>query len=158
MESKHWTIYIVWKKLIPKNGPNLITQSEVPSPEVIVRHKILTDLSINYTLTGETRASATPEKSIPIKKRNIKSLVTSPPRKDPIPNQDKNTLGLQKYQCLLRKVPPFPPRFKSLKNEANDDDHETTDTSHTYRDDTSCTKRDDSIENIKATKTTNDDD
>ena len=57
--------------------------------------KILTDLSINSGLTGETRASVTPETRITIKKRNIKALATSPQRKYPIPNQDKNTLGLQ---------------------------------------------------------------
>ena len=57
--------------------------------------KILTDLSINSGLTVETIASVTQETHIKIKKRNMKSLATSPPRKDPIPNQDKNTLGLQ---------------------------------------------------------------
>ena len=61
----------------------------------MVVEKLLTDLSINSGLTGETRASVTQETRIKIKKRNIKSLATSPPRKDPIPNQDKNTLGLQ---------------------------------------------------------------
>ena len=82
----------------------------------------------------------------------------SPPRKYPIPNQDKNTLGLQKYQCLPSHVPPFSSEFKSLRNKENDDDTETTDTSHTDKDDTSRTNRDDSIENVKATKKTNDDD
>ena len=42
------------------NGPNLITQLEAPAPEVIVVDNILTDLSVNYGLTGETRASVTP--------------------------------------------------------------------------------------------------
>ena len=51
----------------------------------------------------------------------------SPPRKDPIPNQDKNNLGLQKYQCLPSHVPPFYFGFKSLINKANDDNPETTD-------------------------------
>ena len=48
----------------------------------------------------------------PNKEKNIKPLATLPPRKDPIPNQDKNTLGLQKYQCLPSKVLPFIPGFK----------------------------------------------
>ena len=33
------------------NVPNFITQSEAPSPEVIVVDKLQTDLSINYGLT-----------------------------------------------------------------------------------------------------------
>ena len=74
--------------------------------------KLWTDLSVNYGLTGETRPSVTPEKRIPRKKRNIKSLATSPPRKDPITNQDKNSLWLQKYQCLPPHVPLFPPGSK----------------------------------------------
>ena len=40
-------------------------------------------------LRGVTRAIVTPEKSIPKKKKNIKSLALSLLRKDPIPNQDK---------------------------------------------------------------------
>ena len=42
------------------NGPKLITQSEAPEPEVTVMDKLWTDLYVNYGLTGETRASATP--------------------------------------------------------------------------------------------------
>ena len=56
------------------NGPILITQSEAPAPEVIVVKKNRTDIYVNYGLTGETRASVTPEKRIPRRKRNIKSL------------------------------------------------------------------------------------
>ena len=56
------------KKVI--NGPKLITQSEATAPEVIVVEKLRTDISVNYGLTGETRASVTPEKRIPRKKRN----------------------------------------------------------------------------------------
>ena len=55
---------------------------------------VQTYLSVNYGLTGETRASVMPEKCIPRNKIKFKSLATSPPRKDPIPNQYKNTLGL----------------------------------------------------------------
>ena len=81
----------------------------------------------------------TPEKRFPRKKVNIKSLDTSPPRKDPIPNQDKNTLVIPKYQCFPPHVPPFPPGLKSLINEANDYNPETTDTSLTGKDNTSRT-------------------
>ena len=123
----------------------MINQSEAPATEVIVVDKIWTYLSVNSGLTGETRASLTPEKHIPRKKRSIKSLATSPPRKYPIPNQDKNSLGLQKYQCLPPHVHPFPLGFKSFRNKANDDNPETTDTSRTDKDDTSRTNRDDSI-------------
>ena len=76
----------------------------------------------------------------------------SPPIKYPIPNQDKNTLGLQKYQFLKSNVPPIPSGFKSLRNEANDDNPETTDTSRTDKDDTSRTNWDDSIEKFNAIK------
>ena len=110
---------------------------------------------MNSGLTGETRASVTPEKRMPGKKRNIKSLATSPTIKDPITNQDKNTLVLQKYQCLPQHVPPFPPGFKSLINEANYDNPETTDNSRTDKDDTSRTNADDPIENVKSMKNTN---
>ena len=81
----------------------------------------------------------------------------SPTRKDPIPNQDTNTLVLQKYQCLPSHVPPFYSGIKSLRNEANDDNPDTTDTSRTDKYDTSHTNQDDSIENVKVTKKTNDD-
>ena len=80
----------------------------------------------------------------------------SPPRKDPIPNQDNNTLGLQRYQCLSSHVNTFSSVFKSLRNKANGDNPETKDTLRTDKDDTSRTNRYDSIENIKAMK--NDDD
>ena len=56
------------------NGPSLITQSEEPASKLIVVGKLQTDLSVNYGLTGKTRASVTPGKRIPRKKRNIKSL------------------------------------------------------------------------------------
>ena len=81
----------------------------------------------------------------------------STPRKDPIPIQDKNILGLQKYQCLPSHVPPFSSGFKLLRNKANDNNTETIDTSCTDKYDTSRTDKDDSIENVKAMKKTNDD-
>ena len=69
----------------------------------------------------------------------------SPPRTDPIPNQDQKTLGIKRYQCLPPHLPPFTPWIKSLINKENDDNPETTDTSHTDKDDTSHTNWDDSI-------------
>ena len=82
----------------------------------------------------------------------------SPPRKDPIPNWDKKTLGLEKDQCLTSDLPPFIPGKKSLRNEENDDNPETIDNSHTEKYDTSHINRYDSIGNVKETKNTNDDD
>ena len=79
----------------------------------------------------------------------------SPPRKDPIPNQDKNNLGIQKYQYLTPHVSPFLTGLKSLRNETNDDNPETTDTSCTDKDDTSRTNLYDYIENVKSINTTN---
>ena len=76
----------------------------------------------------------------------------SPPRNDPIPNQNKNNLWLKIDHCLTSNVPPFYSGFKSLRHKANDDNPETTDTSHTYKDDTLRTNQDDSIENVKAMK------
>ena len=74
------------------------------------------------------------------------------PRKDPIPNQDKNILGIQKDQYLTLHVPQLSPVIKSLRNGANDDNPENTDTSRTDIYDASCTNRYDSIENMKAVK------
>ena len=48
--------------------------------------------------------------------------------------------------------------FKSLRNEANDDNPDTTDTLCTDKDDTLHTNRGDSIENVKAMNNKNDDD
>ena len=62
-----------------------------------------------------------------------------PPRKDPIPNQDENTLGLPKYQFLPSHVPPFSSGLKALRNKSDDDNTETTDTSRTAKDDMSRT-------------------
>ena len=76
----------------------------------------------------------------------------SPPRKDPIPNQDKKNLGLKKDQCLTSDVPPFIPGKKSPINKENNDNHETTDTSHIEKYYTSHTNRDDYIEKFKDIK------
>ena len=43
------------------NIPNLINQSESPAPESIVVDKLQPDISVNYLLTVETRASVAPE-------------------------------------------------------------------------------------------------
>ena len=51
----------------------------------------------------------------------------SPPRKDPIPNQDKQ-FSTKKNQCLTSDVPPFLPGNKSFRNEKNNDNPEDTDT------------------------------
>ena len=75
-----------------------------------------------------------------------------PPIKDTIPNQDKNILGLQKYQYLPPHVPPFSSGFKSLRIKANDDNLDTTDNARTAKVDTSRTNRNDFIEKVKATK------
>ena len=91
------------KKFIPKehfksqkvtNAPNLISQTESPAPkEIMVDNKIQTGV---YILSGATVASVTPEKVIPRKKKNMESLVMSPPRNYPIPNQDINRLWTKK--------------------------------------------------------------
>ena len=64
--------------------------------------KVWTDLSVFSGVTGD---SVTPEKHIPRKKKNMKSLATSPPRKDTIPNQDINILGTKKYQSCPPHLP-----------------------------------------------------
>ena len=79
-------------------------------------------------------------------------------RKDIIPNQDINIIGLNKDQCLKPYVPPFLPVNKILLNEENGDNPEITDTLQSEKYDTSHTNRDDSIAKVKYTENTNDDD
>ena len=67
-------------------------------------------------------------------------------------------MGFHKDQCLPPQLTPFPPGFKSLRNKANYDNPETIDTSRKDKYDTSRTNQDDSIENMKAMKNTNNDD
>ena len=94
------------------NGLNSITQLEAPSPEEIVVDKILTGISVlsgatgetSSCLTGETRASVTPEKE------KIPSCVST--NKGSNSKSVLKTLGLQKYQVLPPHVPPFPPGMK----------------------------------------------
>ena len=97
---------------------------------------VQTDISVFSEVTGATVASVTTEKRIKIKN---KPFVTSPPRNYPIPNHDKNNLGIKKDQSLPPHVSQFTPGFKSLINEADDDKPESTDISRTGRDDTSRT-------------------
>ena len=94
-------------------------------------------------MSGVTGASVTPEKLIPRKKRKMKSIATSPPRKDPIPNKDINTLGTEKGQSLPPQLPRFRPGYKSLRNKADDNRHDSTDNS--------LNDKEDSVDNIKAT-------
>ena len=59
----------------------------------MVNPKMRTDIS---DLSVGTGASVTQEKRVPRKKNNMKSLATSPPRKDPITNPDIKILGTKK--------------------------------------------------------------
>ena len=74
-------------------------------------NKIQTDVSL---LSVVTEASVTPEKRIPRKKNNMKSLSMSPPRKDPIPNQDINILGTEADKILPPQYAKYRPGYKSL--------------------------------------------
>ena len=94
----------------------------------MVNPRIKTDVSV---LSGGTGDNKNPEKHIPINKRNIKSLAMSPPRNDPIPNQDINMLGTEKYQSLSPQLAKYRPGYKSLMNKAEDGRNNSTDTSRT---------------------------
>ena len=48
----------------------------------------------------------------------MNSLAMLPPIKDPIPNQDINMLGTEKYQSLPPKLAKYCPGYKSLINKA----------------------------------------
>ena len=61
----------------------------------------------------------------------MKSLSMSPPRKDPIPNQDINMLGTKIYQSLPPQLAKFRSGYKSSINEAEDGRNDSTDTSRT---------------------------
>ena len=79
--------------------------------------KIRTDVSI---FPGGMGASVTPEKRIPINKRNMKSPAISPPRKDLIPNQDINRLITKQGPSIPPIKAKYPPVFKPLFNDAYD--------------------------------------
>ena len=78
-------------------------------------------------LTGETRAIITPEKSSQKEKKEKISSYVSTNKGSNFKPGNKN-VWLQNDQCLPPHVPPFNPGIKSLRNEENDDNLETTDT------------------------------
>ena len=55
----------------------------------------------------------------------------SPQRKDPITNLDINRLSTEKYQSLPPQLAKFRPGCRSLRNEAEDDCNDYTETSRT---------------------------
>ena len=50
----------------------------------------------------------------------MKSLAMSPPRKDPIPNQDKNRLFTKQYPILPPIIEKYAPGYKLLFNDTHD--------------------------------------
>ena len=114
----------------------MISQSEAPAPEEIEVHKhqrytsSLSSVKVETGLTGGIRVIVTPEKRIPKKKKNIKSLALF----------------------------TFIPGNKRLLNKENDHNPETTNTSQSEKDDMSHTNWDDYISKAKDTKNTNEDD
>ena len=64
---------------------------------------------------------------------------------------------IEKDQSIPPHLPKFPPVFKSLRNEAADDHHKYTYTSHTDKDDSSRTDKYESMENLKSMKNKNSD-
>ena len=93
-------------------------------------------------MSGATGASVAPETRITRKKRNMKLLAMSPPRKYPTPNQDINMFGTDKDQSLLPQPTKFRPGYKSLGIEVENYHNNSTDTSRTYKEY--------SVENLKA--------
>ena len=76
-------------------------------------------------------------------------------RKDPVTNQDKTIMGINKNKCLTPDVTPFLPGNKVLLNERNDDNPETKDTPKYQIYYMSHTRRDAFIAKVKDTKNTN---
>ena len=66
----------------------------------------------------------------------------SPPRNNPILNQDINILGTEKYQIIPPQLAKYPSGYKSLINEAEDDCNDSIYTSRT--------DKEDSVNNLKA--------
>ena len=58
----------------------------------------------------------------------MKSLATSPSRKDTVSNQDINRLRIEKDQSLPPQPDKYCTGYKSLINEAEDDRNDSTDT------------------------------
>ena len=59
----------------------------------------------------------------------------SPPRKDPIPNQDLNMVGAKKDQNIPTQLSKFCPGYKSLIKKAEDVCNYSTDNSRTDKED-----------------------
>ena len=76
-------------------------------------------------------------------------------RKDPITNQDKQIMRINKYQFLIPNILTFLPGYKRLLNEENDDNPENTDTSQYEKGYMSHTRWYDYIAKVKDTKNTN---
>ena len=70
-----------------------------------------------------------------MEKKNMNSFVMQLPRKDPIPNQDINRLGIKKYQSIPLKSAKHFPGYKSLLNEEENGCNDSTDTSHNNKED-----------------------
>ena len=74
----------------------------------------------------------------------------SPPRKDPIPNQDINIYGTEKDQVPSPQLAKIRSGCKLLINEAEDGSNGSTDVL--------CTDKEDSVDNMKAINNKNIDD
>ena len=79
----------------------------------MVEKNIRNDVYFSSVGTG---AHVTPERRNLLNKRNMKSPAISPPRKDPISDQDINKLSTQKGQSLPSQLAKSPPVFKLLIN------------------------------------------
>ena len=71
----------------------------------------------------------------------MNSLAMSRPKHYPIPNQDINMLRTEKYQRLPPQLAKFCPGYKSFIGKAEYGRKDSTDTSHT--------DREDSVNNLK---------
>ena len=93
---------------IKSNISTLISQLELPAPqEILLVSKIPTDVSL---LSG-TGDSVTTERRIP-RKSNTKPPSMSPPRKDPITNQDSTKIITQQYPILTPLLLRWPTEYK----------------------------------------------
>ena len=73
----------------------------------------------------------------------------SPPRKDPIPNQDINRSITEKYPSLPPHLSKYTPGYKSLFNDSHDPS--STKDDHTYSTNKSRNQKEDSVNNLKVT-------
>ena len=74
----------------------------------------------------------------------------SPPRNNPILNQDNNILGTEKDQIIPPQLAKYLPGYKSLTNKAEDGSNDSTDISRT--------DKEDSVNNLKSISNKNIDD